>query len=97
MFVSLSFTDFSRCSALNELLISVFLLRKQCSAPKWKEMTGSGIFAAGGEAEEDESGNASVTPIRPPSKNYQVLFVFSARFLFYISGICYQCLYCHLY
>jgi hypothetical protein len=35
-------------------------------------MTGSGIFAAGGEVEEDET--ASVTPIRPPSKNYQVPF-----------------------
>ncbi|KAK1678668.1 hypothetical protein QYE76_039516 [Lolium multiflorum] len=49
--------------------------RKQCSAPKWKEMTGSGIFAAGGEVEEDES--ASVTPIRPPSKNYQAISTIS--------------------
>jgi hypothetical protein len=48
-------------------------------------MTGSGIFAAGGEVEEDET--ASVTPIRPPSKNYQVPF--SARFLlFNKTGIC---------
>ncbi|TVU37791.1 hypothetical protein EJB05_11126 [Eragrostis curvula] len=46
--------------------------RKPCSAPKWKEMTGSGIFAAGGEVEEDESGNASATPIRTAPKNYQV-------------------------
>ncbi|PWZ40181.1 hypothetical protein Zm00014a_035532 [Zea mays] len=45
--------------------------RKPCSAPKWKEMTGSGIFAAGGEAEEDESANASATPIRTAPKNYQ--------------------------
>uniref|UniRef100_A0ACD5WSB5 Uncharacterized protein n=1 Tax=Avena sativa TaxID=4498 RepID=A0ACD5WSB5_AVESA len=49
--------------------------RKQCSAPKWKEMTGSGIFAAGGEVEEDES--ASVTPIRPASKNYQAISTIS--------------------
>uniref|UniRef100_A0A0E0DWY0 DUF4057 domain-containing protein n=1 Tax=Oryza meridionalis TaxID=40149 RepID=A0A0E0DWY0_9ORYZ len=38
--------------------------RKPCSAPLWKEMTGSGIFAAEGEVEEDESSNASATPIR---------------------------------
>ncbi|KAM0833896.1 hypothetical protein ACQ4PT_063959 [Festuca glaucescens] len=49
--------------------------RKQCSAPKWKEMTGSGIFAASGEVEEDES--ASVTPIRPASKNYQAISTIS--------------------
>jgi hypothetical protein len=36
-------------------------------------MTGSGIFAAGGEVEEDESANASATPIRTNPKNYQVL------------------------
>jgi hypothetical protein len=35
-------------------------------------MTGSGIFAAGGEDEEDESGNAFTTPIRTAPKNYQV-------------------------
>jgi hypothetical protein len=35
-------------------------------------MTGSGIFAAGGEDEEDESGNASATPVRTAPKNYQV-------------------------
>lgn len=51
--------------------------RKPCSAPKWKEMTGSGIFAAGGEVEEDESGNASVTPIRTASKNYQAISTIS--------------------
>uniref|UniRef100_A0A0E0AFP1 DUF4057 domain-containing protein n=1 Tax=Oryza glumipatula TaxID=40148 RepID=A0A0E0AFP1_9ORYZ len=45
--------------------------RKPCSAPKWKEMTGSGIFAAEGEVEEDESANASATPIGTVSKNYQ--------------------------
>ncbi|KAG2638467.1 uncharacterized protein LOC120661892 isoform X1 [Panicum virgatum] len=48
--------------------------RKPCSAPKWKEMTGSGIFAAGGEVEEDESANASATPIRTAPKNYQHAF-----------------------
>lgn len=36
-------------------------------------MTGSGIFAAGGEAEDDESANASATPARTAPKNYQVL------------------------
>ncbi|XP_062190283.1 uncharacterized protein LOC133893302 isoform X2 [Phragmites australis] len=51
--------------------------RKPCSAPKWKEMTGSGIFAAGGEAEEDESGNASLTPIRTATKNYQAISTIS--------------------
>uniref|UniRef100_A0A453B1K7 DUF4057 domain-containing protein n=1 Tax=Aegilops tauschii subsp. strangulata TaxID=200361 RepID=A0A453B1K7_AEGTS len=51
--------------------------RKQCSAPKWKEMTGSGIFAAGGEAEEDESANASATPVRTASKNYQAISTIS--------------------
>jgi hypothetical protein len=35
-------------------------------------MTGSGIFAAGGEDEEDESGNVFTTPIRTAPKNYQV-------------------------
>ncbi|ONM25462.1 uncharacterized protein [Zea mays] len=52
-------------------------LRKPCSAPKWKEMTGSGIFAAGGEAEEDESANASATPIRTAPKNYQAISTIS--------------------
>lgn len=43
----------------------IFLsFRKPCSAPLWKEMTGSGIFAAEGEVEEDESSNASAMPIR---------------------------------
>jgi len=51
--------------------------RKPCSAPKWKEMTGSGIFAAGGEAEEDESANASATPIRTAPKNYQAISTIS--------------------
>ncbi|KAF0908024.1 hypothetical protein E2562_022884 [Oryza meyeriana var. granulata] len=51
--------------------------RKPCSAPKWKEMTGSGIFAAGGEVEEDESPNASATPIRTVSKNYQAISTIS--------------------
>lgn len=51
--------------------------RKQCSAPKWKEMTGSGIFAAGGEAEEDEYANASATPVRTASKNYQAISTIS--------------------
>uniref|UniRef100_A0A8R7TEV6 DUF4057 domain-containing protein n=1 Tax=Triticum urartu TaxID=4572 RepID=A0A8R7TEV6_TRIUA len=71
------------CSSLNELFIYLlnFLLRKQCSAPKWKEMTGSGIFAAGGEAEEDESANASATPVRTASKNYQVLLSAKSFFL----------------
>lgn len=36
-------------------------------------MTGSGIFAAEGEVEEDESANASATPVRTVSKNYQVV------------------------
>ncbi|KAJ4753383.1 N-lysine methyltransferase [Rhynchospora pubera] len=44
--------------------------RKPCSAPKWKEMTGSGIFAPGSEeALEDEA--ASVTPVRTASRAYQ--------------------------
>ncbi|KAG8099329.1 hypothetical protein GUJ93_ZPchr0013g37226 [Zizania palustris] len=51
--------------------------RKPCSAPKWKEMTGSGIFAAGGEVEEDELANASATPIRTVSKNYQAISTIS--------------------
>ncbi|KAF8679240.1 hypothetical protein HU200_046015 [Digitaria exilis] len=50
---------------------------KPCSAPKWKEMTGSGIFAAGGEVEEDESANALVTPIRTAPKNYQAISTIS--------------------
>lgn len=67
----------TRCGSPNG---SFFLYRKPCSAPKWKEMTGSGIFAAGGEVEEDESTNASVTPIRTAPKNYQVLFSDCADF-----------------
>lgn len=33
--------------------------RKPCSAPKWKEMTGSGIFAAGSNGEAGEAAAAS--------------------------------------
>ncbi|KAK3127748.1 hypothetical protein QOZ80_7AG0577920 [Eleusine coracana subsp. coracana] len=51
--------------------------RKPCSAPKWKEMTGSGIFAPGSEDEEDESGNAFATPIRTAPKNYQAISTIS--------------------
>ncbi|CAD6217035.1 unnamed protein product [Miscanthus lutarioriparius] len=51
--------------------------RKPCSAPKWKEMTGSGIFAAGSEAEEDESANASAIPTRTAPKNYQAISTIS--------------------
>ncbi|CAI0446180.1 unnamed protein product [Linum tenue] len=36
--------------------------RKPCSGHKMKEMTGSGIFSGKGEHEEDESGNANLTP-----------------------------------
>jgi len=51
--------------------------RKPCSAPKWKEMTGSGIFAAGGEGEEDESANVSATSVRTAPKNYQAISTIS--------------------
>jgi hypothetical protein len=40
-------------------------------------MTGSGIFAAEGEVEEDESANASATPVRTVSKNYQAISTIS--------------------
>ncbi|KAH9756609.1 N-lysine methyltransferase [Citrus sinensis] len=36
--------------------------RKPCSGYKMKEMTGSGIFAAGAENDESESGSANPTP-----------------------------------
>ncbi|XP_058085850.1 uncharacterized protein LOC131233219 [Magnolia sinica] len=38
------------------------LKRKQCSGSKWKEMTGSGIFAPDGENGAAESGGAISTP-----------------------------------
>ncbi|KAL9255238.1 hypothetical protein AKJ16_DCAP02491 [Drosera capensis] len=38
------------------------LKRKPCSGHKLKEMTGSGIFAAGGEADDEESEAAGATP-----------------------------------
>lgn len=44
--------------------------RKACSAPKWKEMTGSGIFAPGSE-EALEAEAAAVTPVRTASRAYQ--------------------------
>ncbi|KAL5208993.1 hypothetical protein ABZP36_004616 [Zizania latifolia] len=47
--------------------------RKPCSAPKWKEMTGSGIFTAGANGEEEESGTTAATPGRAPSRNYQAV------------------------
>ncbi|KAG8063194.1 hypothetical protein GUJ93_ZPchr0003g16814 [Zizania palustris] len=46
--------------------------RKPCSAPKWKEMTGSGIFTAGANGEAEESGTAA-TPGRAPAPNYQAV------------------------
>ncbi|KAJ3673424.1 hypothetical protein LUZ60_006798 [Juncus effusus] len=45
--------------------------RKPCSAPKWKEMTGSGIFAPRSEEEALEDEAASVTPVRVTSRAYQ--------------------------
>jgi hypothetical protein len=50
-------------------------------------MTGSGIFAAGGEAEEDESGNASATPIRTAPKIYQVSISVICRLIFFLFEI----------
>jgi hypothetical protein len=50
-------------------------------------MTGSGIFAAGGEAEEDESGNASATPIRTAPKNYQVPISVICRLICFLLEI----------
>ncbi|XP_062211437.1 uncharacterized protein LOC133912615 isoform X2 [Phragmites australis] len=41
--------------------------RKVCSAPKWKEMTGSGIFAAGSNGDAEEAA-ASAKPARTASR-----------------------------
>jgi hypothetical protein len=51
-------------------LTSARLFRKQCSAPKWKEMTGSGIFAAGSNGED---GSAAAKPARAAPRNHQVM------------------------
>ncbi|KAJ4953369.1 hypothetical protein NE237_030201 [Protea cynaroides] len=46
--------------------------RKPCSGSKWKEMTGSGIFADDGENGASESGSANPTPSnRTGSRLYQ--------------------------
>ncbi|CAM0873516.1 unnamed protein product [Alopecurus aequalis] len=45
--------------------------RKPCSAPKWKEMSGSGIFA--GETNADGEESAAATPGRAASRNYQAM------------------------
>ncbi|XP_020101112.1 uncharacterized protein LOC109719030 [Ananas comosus] len=46
--------------------------RKPCSGPKWKEMTGSGIFAAESEEDELDSGSAFSSPnTRTGSRAYQ--------------------------
>uniref|UniRef100_A0A453L533 DUF4057 domain-containing protein n=1 Tax=Aegilops tauschii subsp. strangulata TaxID=200361 RepID=A0A453L533_AEGTS len=57
---------------------------KQCFSPEWKERTCSGVFAAGGEVEEVESGYALATSTRTASKNYQDAFVFCT--------VCWNCL-----
>jgi len=44
--------------------------RKPCSAPKWKEMTGSGIFAAESNGEAGEAAAAS-KPARFASRQVQ--------------------------
>lgn len=50
-----------------------FLLRKPCSGPKLKEMTGSGIFAADSEDELSEPGSSFSTPNqRTGLRMYQV-------------------------
>uniref|UniRef100_A0A6V7QRK1 DUF4057 domain-containing protein n=1 Tax=Ananas comosus var. bracteatus TaxID=296719 RepID=A0A6V7QRK1_ANACO len=50
----------------------VFGARKPCSGPKWKEMTGSGIFAAESEEDELDSGSAFSSPnTRTGSRAYQ--------------------------
>ncbi|CAL4914681.1 unnamed protein product [Urochloa decumbens] len=41
--------------------------RKPCSAPKWKEMTGSGIFAAGSNGDSGEAADAA-KPARTASR-----------------------------
>ncbi|GJN41063.1 hypothetical protein PR202_gn00388 [Eleusine coracana subsp. coracana] len=47
--------------------------RKQCSAPKWKEMTGSGIFAAGSNGESGEDGSSAAKPARAAPRNHQAI------------------------
>ncbi|CAN6306428.1 unnamed protein product, partial [Urochloa humidicola] len=42
--------------------------RKPCSAPKWKEMTGSGIFAAGSNGDSGEAADATAKPARTASR-----------------------------
>ncbi|PWZ14780.1 hypothetical protein Zm00014a_027050 [Zea mays] len=74
------FQSTTRVEGDDKLFFSPF--RKPCSAPKWKEMTGSGIFAAGGEGEEDESANVSATSVRTAPKNYQHTHC-SIKFLFH--------------
>ena len=55
------------------VIVMFEFLRKPCSGYKMKEMTGSGIFVANGETEEEESGNASATPINKTGlRMYQV-------------------------
>jgi hypothetical protein len=56
-------------------LTSACLSRKQCSAPKWKEMTGSGIFAAGSNGDFGEDGSSAAKPARSAPRNHQVMNV----------------------
>ncbi|KAL6594038.1 hypothetical protein ACP70R_048939 [Stipagrostis hirtigluma subsp. patula] len=42
--------------------------RKPCSAPKWKEMTGSGIFAPGSNGDAGEAAAAAAKPARAASR-----------------------------
>ncbi|XP_042486414.1 uncharacterized protein LOC122066643 isoform X2 [Macadamia integrifolia] len=45
--------------------------RKPCSGSKWKEMTGSGIFAADGENSDSDSGSGNPTPRNGAGLRYQ--------------------------
>lgn len=53
----------------------LLMFRKPCSGFKWKEMTGSGIFAADSENGAPESGSGMPTPNnRTGLRTYQVSF-----------------------
>jgi hypothetical protein len=53
--------------------------RKPCSAPKWKEMTGSGIFAAGSNGDAGEAAAAAKparTSSRQVTKSVQTFYLY---------------------
>ncbi|KAF5747358.1 hypothetical protein HS088_TW05G00079 [Tripterygium wilfordii] len=58
--VAISTISIAFCHLSSSRTVFSVILRKPCSGYKWKEMTGSGIFAANGE--DDTSDSAATSP-----------------------------------